>query len=390
MKTTQLALAASILAWVLCTAGCDDGTAGRRYAPGATTQSAEIICPDGPTVDGIDVSYWQGNIDWAAVAGDGIEFAFIRVSDGLGYYDTEFQGNWAGAQANGIIRGAYQFFRSDEDAIDQANLLLDEIGTLADGDLPPVIDVESTDGQTPATIIDKVQQWLDHVEAATGRVPIIYTAKWFWETNVGSSAFAGYPLWAANWDVVCPNIPDQWTEWYFWQTSDSGSVAGIGGNVDTNVFNGDLEALMEFADYVPEPCEPIPPEGRIVDEVDACFEPAGNPEWWHDSDTGWDGALIYTYATDWADPENYCVWHLDFEQAGDYLLEVYTAAPLALSQLASYQVHHDGADDEQVVDQSAFDGWQELGEFGFAAGGDQWVRRHRRGYRLGLGRRRRR
>jgi hypothetical protein len=225
-------------------------------------------------------------------------------------------------------------------------------------------------------------------------VPIIYTAKWFWESNVGSTQFADYPLWAANWEVACPNIPDQWTEWYFWQTSDSGSVDGIGGNVDTNVFNGDLDALMAFADYTPEcgdgicngdetpetcpedcpTCEIVPPEGRIIDEVDYCFERFGNPDWWHDSDTGWDGALIYTYATDWADPENYCVWNLDFEQAGDYLLEVYTAAPLAESQLAEYQVHHDGVDDAQIVDQSALDGWRSLGEFSFTAGADQWVR----------------
>jgi lysozyme len=363
-----------ILLSALLALACGDQAAGQRYVNSATEHSAEVICPDGPTTDGIDVSYWQGNIDWSAVAGDGIEFAFIRVSDGLDYYDTEFQDNWAGAQANGIIRGAYQFFRSDEDAIDQADLLLDEMGALADGDLPPVIDVESTDGQTSATIIAKVQQWLDHVEAATGRTPIIYTAKWFWESNLGSTAFASYPLWAANWEVACPNIPDQWSEWYFWQTSDSGSVAGIAGNVDTNVFNGDLAALMDFADFTPEPCEPIPPEGRIIDETDPCFEPGGNPSWWHDSDTGWDGALIYTYTTDWADPENYCVWNLEFEQAGDYLLEVYTAQPLALSEQATYQVRHDGADFEQVVDQSALDGWQTIGELTFAAGADQWVR----------------
>jgi len=389
----QLLAGLSAIAVLAC-AGCGDQTAGRYLVTSATEQSAEVICPDGETVDGIDVSYWQGTIDWSAVAADGVEFAFIRVSDGLGYYDSEFQDNWEGAQANGIIRGAYQFFRSDEDAVAQADLLLDEIGTLAEGDLPPVIDVESTDGQSSATIIAKVGQWLDHVEAATGRAPIIYTAKWFWQSNVGTSEFADHPLWAANWDVACPDIPDQWSEWVFWQWSDSGSVGGISGNVDLNVFNGDLAALMDFAEYTPECgdgicnggethetcpedcpiCEQIPPEGRIVDETDLCFEPGGNSSWWHPSDTGWDGALIYTYATDWEEPENYCVWHLDFEQAGEYLLEVYTAAPLAMSQLAEYQVRYDGADDAQIVDQSASDGWQEIGEYEFAEGDDQWVR----------------
>jgi lysozyme len=374
MNETRATAGPLALAVALCAIGCDDGSAGRLYVASETAQSAEVICPDGETVDGIDVSYWQGDIDWSAVAADGIEFAFIRVSDGLGYYDTEFQDNWEGAQANGIIRGAYQFFRSDEDAVAQADLLLEEIGTFEEGDLPPVIDVETTDGQTSSTIVSKVQQWIDHVEAATGRAPIIYTAKWFWQSNVGSSAFADYPLWAANWEVACPDIPDQWSSWTFWQHTDSGSVSGISGNVDMNVFNGDLDALMDFAEYTPEPCEPIPPEGRIVDETDPCFDPNGNPEWWHHSDTGWDGALIYTYTTDWAEPENYCVWNLNFEDAGEYLLEVITTAPLAMATLAEYQVRYDGADDEQIVDQSAVDGWQEIGEYPFAAGGDQWVR----------------
>ena len=230
-------------------AGCAAGdTAGARLANehGPSHQVASV-CADGTTVPGIDISYYQGTIDWEAVAADGIAFAFIRVSDGLGHEDSQFADNWSGAKEAGVRRGAYQFFRSDEDAIAQADFLLDAISDLEDGDLPPVIDVESTDGQSAATIIAKVKAWLDHVEAATGRTPIIYTGRYFWQDNVGSSDFAGYPLWNAHYGVNCPDLPDPWSDWTFWQHSTSGEVDGISGGVDSNWFNGDLAELTAFA-----------------------------------------------------------------------------------------------------------------------------------------------
>src|SRR5687768_1787101 len=96
----------------------------------ATEARAETVCADGETVDGIDVSYWQGAIDWPAVAADGIEFAFIRASHGLGTVDTRYQENWAGARAAGIMRGTYQYFSPGEDVIAQADLMLEMMGPL--------------------------------------------------------------------------------------------------------------------------------------------------------------------------------------------------------------------------------------------------------------------
>jgi len=121
-----------------------------------TQKEAMVICPDGPTVAGIDVSHWQDRIDWDAVASDGVEFAFIRVSHGTGVMDREFARNWSEAQRVGIIRGVYQFFSAGDDPVAQADLLVSQVGgALAPGDLPPVIDVEgmSVDGQPRATII---------------------------------------------------------------------------------------------------------------------------------------------------------------------------------------------------------------------------------------------
>src|SRR5512140_432888 len=104
------------------------------------------VCPKA-TVEGIDVSEWQGNIDWKAVHASGREFAVIRVADGS-YIDKKFAQNWSGAKAAGMVRGAYQFFRASEDGTTQANILLQHLGGDI-GELAPVADVEVTDGVGP-------------------------------------------------------------------------------------------------------------------------------------------------------------------------------------------------------------------------------------------------
>jgi MYXO-CTERM domain-containing protein len=202
------------------------------------------VCADGDTLDGIDVSHHQETIDWDDVAGAGIDFAFIRVSDGL-YQDREFTRNWAEARRVGIIRGVYQFFRPGRDAVDQADLLLERMGTLQADDLPPVLDVEDADGYSASTILAGIEAWMTRIEEATGRVPIIYTGKYFWQDEVGAStANADHPLWIAQYGRTCPDLPDQWADWAFWQTSESGRVAGVTGAVDTDLFNGNREALL--------------------------------------------------------------------------------------------------------------------------------------------------
>lgn len=233
--------------------GCD-GELDRRDlqagdAPLASKSSAVTanVCPDGATTYGIDVSKWQGHINWSQVAGDGVKYAFIRVSHGLNIIDERFAENWAGAKANGILRGVYQFFSADQDPIAQANLVLDALTTQGAGDLMPVLDVEWTDGQTPQTIASKVGQWLAHMENALGVKPLIYTGSYWWEANVNSSAYSDYPLWTPHWGVTCPSIASQWDGWLFWQYSATGSVAGISGDVDLNRFNGDLAALQALA-----------------------------------------------------------------------------------------------------------------------------------------------
>lgn len=120
-------------------------------------------------------------------------------------------------------------------------------------------------------------------------------------------------------------------------------------------------------------CEPVPPQGRIVDETEVCFEAGGDPQWWNTEGAGWDNTLIWTHTVD-TQVDNFGLWSLTFDEAGEYRLEAYTAAPWAQSQQAIYQVRHSGTVDPVTVNQSAVDGWNHIGTFHFAQGGDQWVR----------------
>lgn len=204
-------------------------------------------CARGKTLRGIDVSKWQGEIDWDAVRGDGVHFAFIRVSDGAARPDPTFARNWAEAGRVGLVRGAYQYFRPLEDPEEQADLLLEAIGTPATRDLPPVIDVEVSDGVAPRELARRIQRWVTRVFKATGVRPLIYTSAKNWsELVAGSRQFRRHALWIAHYDTDCPNTPAAWRRWTIHQVSQQASVAGIAGAVDENRFQGTRRALARM------------------------------------------------------------------------------------------------------------------------------------------------
>jgi lysozyme len=210
------------------------------------TSAALSKCPGATVLTGIDVSYYQGTIDWAKVAASGRAFAIARIGDGADFIDPKFATNYAANKQRGLIRGSYQFFRAGDDPVKQAEIVLAHIGMLADGDLPPVIDIEVLDGQSAATLISRARKWLEIVEAGIGRPPIVYTSPGFWST-LGNPDFSRYPLWVAHWGVSCPSLPGNWKAWKFWQHSESGTVSGISGAVDLDKFDGDLAQLKAFA-----------------------------------------------------------------------------------------------------------------------------------------------
>jgi lysozyme len=230
MKTRTLFAAALIL--------------GASFATASPSLAA--VCAAGETLQGIDVSMYQGSVDWTKVKASGIAFAFARLSDGS-FLDPDFDVNWKGIKAAGMVRGAYQFFEPGEDPIAQANIVLQKVGMLQPGDLPVVLDLEVTGGQSAETILDNAKTWIAHVQGGTGRVPMIYTAVGFWNADVGSAAFSGNPLWAANWQVTCPNLAEGWANWAFWQYSDNGTVSGIPATVDLDEYNGSMADLLSLA-----------------------------------------------------------------------------------------------------------------------------------------------
>ena len=207
-----------------------------------------VVCGRGPTVPGIDISQWQGAIDWNAVAGAGYQFAIARIGDGT-YRDQTFAGHWAAIRSVGMIRGAYQFFEPGDDPIVQADIVVAAVGRLGPGDLPVTCDVEAPNpGVSAATYTARLHAWMDRVAAGTGRTPIIYTGRYYWDPYVASSDFVGQPLWHAQYtSASCPNINDRWSEWAMWQFSSTGSVPGIAGNVDLDRFNGTIDDLRALA-----------------------------------------------------------------------------------------------------------------------------------------------
>jgi GH25 family lysozyme M1 (1,4-beta-N-acetylmuramidase) len=204
------------------------------------------VCPGPSTLAGVDVSYRQGTIDWNAAAASGIKFAFAEVSEG-NFADPAFDQNYAGIKAAGLARGAYVVFHPNLDPIAQTTLLLQKVGPPMAGDLPPMLDVEVTDGQSPATIVAGIQTWVTAVRNATGRPPIILTSAAFWNGAVeGSSSLAANPFGIASFVRSCPILPNAWQNWKFWLHG-GGVVPGILIVVDQAEFNGTLADLSDLS-----------------------------------------------------------------------------------------------------------------------------------------------
>lgn len=179
-----------------------------------------VLLPGAP---GIDVSHWQGVIDWQAVAADGQQFAYLKATDpefGAGKIDGKFEANRLGCRTAGVLWGAYHFFRPLYGALSQAE---DFLRALAGdwGDLRPALDVEyglPTEAQ--------MRIWLERVESATGKRPIIYTRASFWN-EIGNPPLGDYGLWVASYRENHPILPAGWQDYLIWQYTDRGSVAGI-------------------------------------------------------------------------------------------------------------------------------------------------------------------
>ena len=176
-----------------------------------------------------------------------MRFAFIKATEGTDKLDPDFEKNWSDAKSANIIRGAYHFFRPNQEAAAQATHFIQHV-RLEAGDLPPVLDIENVVGaKVPADLALRIRIWLELIEQMTGRKSIIYTSPNFWNEHL-TDEFGEYPLWLANYEIPSPTvIPKGWKTWTFWQYSEQATVVGIDGKVDTTLFNGSWDELEKFA-----------------------------------------------------------------------------------------------------------------------------------------------
>jgi lysozyme len=192
-------------------------------------------------VHGVDVSRWQGDIDWMRLRTQGANFAFIKATDGGDHLDPMFQKNWRQAKEAGIRRGAYHFFYWCRVASSQAEWFIRNVPKDPDA-LPPVIDAEYNGDSackkrlSRAKYVEKIRVFAEMLERHYGKRPIIYTAPDFYEDNL-SGELTDYHFWlrsvAAHPSQRYPN-----RRWLFWQYSGSGLSHGVTGKIDLNVFSG--------------------------------------------------------------------------------------------------------------------------------------------------------
>lgn len=203
-------------------------------------------------IHGIDVSKWQGRIDWEAVRGSGVTFAFIKATEGGDRLDDRFRENWEGARRAGIARGAYHFTYWCGSMSDQIAWFQRHVPNEPDA-LPPVLDVEwNFDSPTcprrvPVHVAQqKMREFLHAMERHYGKKPIIYADITFHREVLAGGEFAQYPFWVRSVRAL-PHERYPGRRWAFWQTTATGRVAGVTGNVDRNVFAGSRAQWQRLA-----------------------------------------------------------------------------------------------------------------------------------------------
>ena len=218
-------------------------------APGTGDGPVAAVGPAAASTSGasgVDVARYQhpngAAIDWARVAASGQRFAVVKATELYGdssgqpvlYTNPYLRSDLEGAHAAGLVVGSYAFAHPEFSATTQADDFAAAIGTLPDGSLSPVLDLETSGGLPVAQLQAWTQAFLDRLQQDTGIVPMIYTGPGFWNSFMGgTTAFAAYPLWEAHWtSAPAPSAFGGWTHYTLWQYTSSGVVPGITGYVD--------------------------------------------------------------------------------------------------------------------------------------------------------------
>lgn len=214
-----------------------------------TLRIQKIITNNLDKTYGFDISHYQNreDIKWDSLSIGNktipLEFVVMRATMGNRSADKHFDEFWGQAKKHKLIRGAYHFYRADEDPIIQANNFLDNV-KLESGDLPPILDIEKIPKRkTNKKLIEDLKVWCKIVEETYGEKPIIYTYYHYYKDFL-KGEFDDYPIWLANYnDVPTPSPDDRWD---FWQFTENGIVHGINSKVDIDIYNGNTWSLKRL------------------------------------------------------------------------------------------------------------------------------------------------
>lgn len=260
MKIEKYIWAAMVLVLV-CLHACNDKKSTKESSLADTAAAAvpdhtdpEQNVPPVPSapITGIDVSHFQEKVNWEEIKSAGIDFAYYKATQGSKEVDPEYHINREGARNSGIYHGAYHFYVAADDAAAQAKHFIQQVFPWSSNThLPPVLDVEQgsvTNATKPDKFAQDVLLWLTEVEKATGVKPIIYTNKPFGDEFLNHPDFSNYQLWVAEYGVKEPRLPKMWSKkgWLMWQRSERGKVEGAVGNVDHDIFNGDVALFQQL------------------------------------------------------------------------------------------------------------------------------------------------
>lgn len=245
-------LAGSVAAWTPGTHPGPSAPGARAARPPVATVRAARAAGARETAravvrHGLDVSHWQGRVDWRAVARSGVSFTWLKASEGTSVVDRTWERNRRAARQAGILVGAYHFAspsRHRDDARREADHFL-RTTRLRPGEMVPALDLEVDGGLSRAALTRWTRAWIARVEARLGVRPVLYTSPGFVASELrGARRIArdlAPHLWVAHWRTDAPALPaDGWAGrgWSFWQWTDRGTVPGIATHVDRNVYSG--------------------------------------------------------------------------------------------------------------------------------------------------------
>jgi lysozyme len=226
------------------------------------------------TLLGVDVSHWQGVMDWRKANNAGVKFAFIKATEGLNWYDPQFSANVSGAREYEIPVGIYHYWRGLVAPELQFANIIKSYEAIEIGDTIPIaIDVESHDGPTPTQTRDMLAKFVQLLIDETGKLPTNYTSKERWDRYVAQyDRWEELPLWVANWDTSEPILPRDWSSWYIWQykKENNGYKYGAeqGKQIDLNYVKPAYLEFYGIGQSQPEPTPiPAPEMPQILNEI---------------------------------------------------------------------------------------------------------------------------